>query len=107
MESLLLLVVTIHTTRGGVKTDYFLLRKSRLYLSCLWTSARFRGKEIMGDLISYMVSSSEIKQGKVTLCVRVNNTSAIRCYEKNGFKIVKRRRFIHIKWPLDFPVYTV
>jgi len=35
-----------------VKTDYFVLKNADLYLMELWTSKEYRGKGIMGDLIS-------------------------------------------------------
>lgn len=38
---------------------------------------------------------------------KIKNLSAIKCYEKNGFKIIRRVRFFHLKWPFDFPKYKV
>ena len=92
---------------GGGKTGYFVLKNADLYLMELWTSKEYRGKGIMGDLISYLVHKDNLKSGIVSLCVRKDNRSAIRCYEKNNFKIVRRLKFLHIIWPFDIPNYYV
>lgn len=89
------------------QTDYFLLKRSDLYLVYLWVSKEYRGKGIMGDLISYLTNIQGIRNGDISLCVAINNSSAIRCYQKNGFQIVKKFTFVHFFWPYDFPKYSV
>jgi len=73
----------------------------------LWTNKSYRNKGIMSDLISFLVHKNEGQNKIVSLCVQVKNLSAIKCYEKNGFKIIRRVRFFHLKWPFDFPKYKV
>lgn len=55
---------------GEIKqTDYFLLKRSKLYLMYLCVLKDYRGKEIMGDLISYLANIYDVPPDEIFLSV--------------------------------------
>ena len=96
--------VNIGTNTGGGNLK---LKHSDLCFEYLCTGSKYRGKGIMGDLISYMANVDGITGGTVSLYVKIHNFSAIKCYEKSGFKITRRVRLFHIRYPFDFPKYSL
>lgn len=68
--------------------------KPEFYIKYVWVSPEFRGRHYARLLIDELFRSSDFKN--LSLLVRDNNSSAIRSYEKTGFKKVFCRKFIRI-----------
>lgn len=103
--------------KRGNREDYFNVKNSDVYLQNLYTFPEYRGRGIMRDLIlrCIYVSLTTLKfsgcmtKGKisVSLCVRTDNNSAIKCYKRLGFKGVGRSFFIRVKGDIIFPRQTI
>lgn len=93
----------------GEKGDYFNVKKSDLYLQKLYVFPEFRGRRIMQDIIINCISQkiTEDRKYEITLCVRENNISAIKCYERIGFRRERKVRFIRFWKDIVFPRYTI
>ena len=56
----------------------------------IYTNADYRGQKICYNNIKFLVDISKKYINKYELEVDVNNPAAIKCYENNGFKIIKK-----------------
>ena len=57
------------------------------------TNPKFRGQGICQNMIKYIVKSSKKYIKKYELEVAENNIPAIKCYEKVGFKYIRKESF--------------
>ena len=90
------------------KANYFNLKYADLYLQNIYVFPRFRGMEIAMDSIAYCIKDKKIKRGgQIILCVNPENLSAVRCYEKMGFRFIKKVRYIRFYKNLVFPRHRI
>lgn len=61
-----------------------------MYLSHVWVANQYRGKGIAGKLINFLIQNKKCEAFKeIRLEVVKDNHSAIRTYQKLGFKFIK------------------
>jgi hypothetical protein len=69
---------------------YYNTTKKSAYFNLIYTNADYRGQKICYNNIKFLVNISKKYINKYELEVDVNNPAAIKCYENNGFKIIKK-----------------
>ena len=85
--------VTLRNEKGDITgiIAFYSNQKPTAYISHIWVAGCNRGGGACGKMIAML---SEYVKGKgfnaIKLEVRLNNRSAIRAYEKNGFKFISR-----------------
>ena len=75
----------IYTTRF-----YYNLVKKSAYINTVYTNPLYRGQKICQSSISYLIELTKKYIKKYELEVDINNLPAIKCYETNGFKKIKK-----------------
>ena len=69
---------------------YYNLRKKSGYFNMIFTSPKFRGQKICQKNIAFIIKLTKNYINKYELIVDSDNIAAIKCYENNGFKFVKK-----------------
>lgn len=81
----------------GYNQRHYKLRNTDAFLFKVATMPEYKGKGYCGkliDAIADIVSNSGTKE--ILLAVMNDNASAIRAYEKNGFEVIGKRKFIRL-----------
>ena len=92
--------------RGGNEMVYK-IRNVEALISCVCVFKGFRGKNIANLMIGKIVELLYGEGGtEVALGVRTDNNSAIRAYEKAGFKITDEKKYIRV-FRKNIPYHTV
>ena len=79
----------------GYNQRHYKIRNTDAYLFKVATLPEYKGKGYCGkliDAITFTVSQSGTKE--ILLAVMNDNYSAIRAYEKKGFKVIGKRKFV-------------
>jgi ribosomal-protein-alanine N-acetyltransferase len=84
---------TFIISNEGMCVGYFMIKKSEVLqggitLVKMATNKSIQNKGYGGIMLSYL----KRMYSKIDLDVRVNNTSAINLYKRNGFKIIETRK---------------
>jgi len=66
------------------------LKKKYGYFNMIYTNPKYRGKKICQHNIKYLIDLTKKYIKKYELEVDVTNIPAIKCYENNGFKKIKK-----------------
>jgi len=69
---------------------YYNLVKKLAYFNMVYTNPEYRGQKICQSNIEYIIKLTQKYINKYELEVDVNNIPAIKCYENNGFKKIKK-----------------
>jgi len=69
---------------------YYNLNKKSAYFNTIYTNPDYRGQKICYNNVKFLVDISKKYINKYELEVDVNYSAAIKCYENNGFKIIKK-----------------
>ena len=69
---------------------YYYIKKSYGYFNMVYTNPKFRGQGMCQNMVKYIVESSKKYIKKYELEVIENNIPAIKCYEKVGFKYIRK-----------------
>ena len=72
---------------------YYYIKKSYGYFNMVYTNPKFRGQGICQNMVKFIVESSKKYIKKYELSVAENNIPAIKCYEKVGFKYIRKANF--------------
>jgi len=72
---------------------YYYIKKSYGYFNMVYTNPKFRGQGICQNMIKFIVESSKKYIKKYELEVVTINIPAIKCYEKVGFKYIRKVTF--------------
>jgi ribosomal protein S18 acetylase RimI-like enzyme len=70
---------------------YYNLPKQSAYFNLVYTNPEFRGQKICQNNIAYMINLTKKYIKKYELEVDINNLAAVKCYENNGFKRIKKQ----------------
>jgi RimJ/RimL family protein N-acetyltransferase len=70
---------------------YYNLELQTAYFNLVYTSPEFRGQKICQTNIAYMINLTKKYIKKYELEVDINNLPAVKCYENNGFKKIKKQ----------------
>lgn len=81
----------IYKGKDIISTCRFLfnLDKKAAYFNLIYTNAKYRGKKICQNNIKHMIDITNTYIKKYELEVAIENIPAIKCYQKNGFEIIK------------------
>lgn len=84
--------------KKGARDRQYVLKHGDYLIFDVYVSEKCRGKGIAPLLIENLTEKFTLKKGreKVLLAVRENNHSAIRAYEKIGFKRISKKSFCRI-----------
>lgn len=92
--------------RGGNEMVYK-IRNVEALISCVCVFKDFRGKNIANGMIGRVVELLREEGGtEVALGVRTDNVSAIRAYEKAGFRITGEKKYLRVLRK-NIPYHTV
>lgn len=69
---------------------YYNLKNKSAYFNLVYTNPDFRGQKICQTNIAHMVNLTKKYINKYELEVEINNIPALKCYENNGFKKIKK-----------------
>jgi len=69
---------------------YYYIKKSFGYFNMVYTNPKFRGQGICQNMVKFIIDLSKKYIKKYELTVIENNIAAIKCYEKVGFKYVRK-----------------
>lgn len=85
-------------SKKGARDRQYVLKHGDYLIFDVYVSEKYRGKGIAPLMIGNLTEKFTSKNGreKVLLAVRENNYSAIRAYEKTGFKKVSKKRFCRV-----------
>jgi len=72
---------------------YYYIKKSYGYFNTVYTNPKLRGLGICQNMVKFIVESSKKYIKKYELEVTEINIPAIKCYEKVGFKYVRKVNF--------------
>ena len=75
---------------------YYYKEKQYGYLNLVYTNENYRGQGICKNSINFIINKTKKNIKKYELQVQVDNIPAIKCYEYNGFKIIKKIKIIRI-----------
>ena len=82
--------------RGGNEMVYK-IRNVEALISCVCVFKEYRGKNIANGMIGKVVELLREEDGtEVALGVRTDNASAIRAYEKAGFRVTGEKKYLRI-----------
>ena len=70
---------------------YYNLDMQSAYFNLVYTNPEFRGQKICQTNIAYMINLTKKYIKKYELEVDINNLAAVKCYENNGFKRIKKQ----------------
>ena len=70
---------------------YYNLDLQSAYFNMVYTNPEFRGQKICQTNIAYMINLTKKHIKKYELEVDINNLAAVKCYENNGFKRIKKQ----------------
>jgi len=87
----------------GERGDYFDIIHCDGYIADVFVYDEYRGNGVGKEFIRYILSSP----GTYRLCVRSNNTHAIKCFEKSGFKIIDKKTVLRILKEWSIPRYSI
>lgn len=97
----------IWVVRRGGKEMVYKVRYAEALLSCVCVFKEYRGNNIANTLIGGIVDLLRRENiEEVTLGVRTDNKSAIRAYQKAGFKIIDEKRYLRFL-RMNFPYHSV
>jgi len=63
------------------------------FISMVYTNPEYRGQKICQINVEYIINLTKKYIKTYELTVDIDNISALKCYENNGFKIVKKREY--------------
>ena len=69
----------------------------QVYLGMVHTNHKYRNKNICTRTIDKIISITKNIFSKYELEVEEDNIAAIKCYQKNGFKYVKTKKYNDVK----------
>ncbi len=69
---------------------YYNLKNKSGYFNLVYTNPNFRGQKICQTNIAHMINLTKKYIIKYELDVDIDNHAAIKCYENNGFKKIKK-----------------
>jgi RimJ/RimL family protein N-acetyltransferase len=69
---------------------YYYKEKQYGYLNLVYTNENYRGQGICKNSINFIINKTKKNIKKYELQVLIDNIPAIKCYEYNGFKIIKK-----------------
>jgi len=72
---------------------YYYIKKSYGYFNMVYTNPKFRGQGICQNMIKFIINNSKKYIKKYELEVVTINIPAIKCYEKVGFKYIRKVTF--------------
>lgn len=75
---------------------YYYKEKQYGYLNMIYTNENYRGQGICKNSIKFIINKTKKDIKKYELEVVVDNIPAIKCYEYNGFKIIKKIKYTRI-----------
>ena len=83
----------LHKKNTIVATMRIYLYKTKSYINLVHTSEKYRGKGICKALTNFMIEQTRTKIKTYELEVVDTNIPAIKCYEHNGFKFIKKIKY--------------
>jgi ribosomal protein S18 acetylase RimI-like enzyme len=69
---------------------YYYIKKSYGYFNMVYTNPKFRGQGICQNMVRFIIDNSKKYIKKYELEVITNNIPAIKCYERVGFKYIRK-----------------
>jgi RimJ/RimL family protein N-acetyltransferase len=75
---------------------YYYPEKEYGYINMVYTNEEYRGKGICKEGIKYLINKTKEYIKTYELEVIVDNIAALKCYEYNGFKIKKKKKYTRI-----------
>ena len=69
---------------------YYYIKKSYGYFNMVYTNPKYRGQGICQNMVRFIVELSKKYIKKYELEVITNNIPAIKCYERVGFKYIRK-----------------
>ena len=69
---------------------YYYVKKSYGYFNLVYTNPKYRGQGICQNMVRFIIDNSKKYIKKYELEVITNNIPAIKCYEKVGFKYIRK-----------------
>jgi RimJ/RimL family protein N-acetyltransferase len=72
---------------------YYYKEQEYGYFNMIYTKKSYRGQGICKNSINFIINETKKNIKKYELEVTVNNIPAIKCYEHNGFKYIKKMKY--------------
>jgi len=72
---------------------YYYKEQEYGYFNMIYTNKNYRGQGICKNSINFIINETKKSIKKYELEVAVDNIPAIKCYEYNGFKYIKKMKY--------------
>jgi RimJ/RimL family protein N-acetyltransferase len=88
-DNKVLFIISDHNTIISTCRFYFNGAKKTGYFNLIYTNPEYRGQKICQNNIKFILDATKRLINTFELEVDITNLAAIKCYENNGFKIIK------------------